>query len=174
MRRYYPQARSMAAVLAIVIALPTIGCVAKEERDTTAVAAAPKKYRGLLGYGSDKVRREGNKTLLWAGGARPPGPDTQWYDFTGSVIPPEELQFGIGKDRIRAIDDPLFVSADDPRLLKLAHSQYRRDQKPTTNDQIRVIGYVNGKEARAYPVALLDHHELVNDVIGGTPVTVGW
>ena len=176
MRRHFPQIRSIAALLAIVMALPTIGCVAEEKggTTTTAAVATPKKYRGLLRRGSDKVRREGGKTLLWAGGARPPGPDTQWYDFTGSVIPPEELQFGIGKDRIRAIDDPLFVSADDPRLLKLAHSRYRRDQKPTSNDQIRVIGYVNAKDARAYPVALLDHHELVNDVIGGTPLTVGW
>ena len=35
------------------------------------------------------------------------------------AIKPEQLQFGIGKDSIRSIDDPLFVSPDDPRLLKL-------------------------------------------------------
>ena len=41
-------------------------------------------------------------------------------------------------------------------------------------DEIMVIGFAVGTEARAYPVGLLDHHELVNDSLGGKPVTVGW
>ena len=132
-----------------------------------------KRYRGLLGSKSTKVRQEGNKTFLWASGPLE-GPDAQWYDFTGSDLSTEELQFGIGKDRIRAIDDPLFVQPDDPRLLKLAKSPYRHDERITTHDDLRVIGYIEGDEVRAYPIALLDRHELVNDRIGGKPVTVGW
>ncbi len=163
--------RTSVTALVIVSALPVAGCTA--ERGDGADPARG-KYRGLLGRDSRKIKRQGGRTLLWAGGNEPAGAETQWYDFTGAVIPPEELQFGIGKDRIRAIDDPLFVSADDPRLLKAARRSYRRDDRPKTNNQIRVIGYANGKEARAYPVGLLDHHELVNDNIGGKPVTVGW
>ena len=135
-----------------------------------------RKYRGVIGANSTKIKRDGGKTMLWAGSpsGNPGSTDSQWYDFTGSSIPVSDLQFGIGKDRIRAIDDPLFVSPDDPRLLKLRHSPYRKDEKPKVNDDIRVIGYVDNGEARAYPVALLDGHELVNDVFGGKPVTVGW
>jgi hypothetical protein len=133
----------------------------------------PKEYRGLLGASSWKVRAEDGKTYLWAGGDRS-GPGAQWYDFTGAKIPVEQLQFGIGKDRIRSIDDPLFVSPDDPRLLELPPSPYRREEKPKTNDDIMVIGVGEGRDARAYPTALLDHHELVNDRIAGKPVTVGW
>jgi hypothetical protein len=132
-----------------------------------------KRYRGRLGPNSRKVRTEGDKTLLWASGD-PDSPEAEWYDFTGSPIPAAELQFGIGKDRIRAIDDPHFVPPVDPRLLKLAVSAYRRDERPNSNDEIKVIGYVEAGEARAYPVALLDHHELVNDRFGAKPVTVGW
>ncbi len=131
-----------------------------------------KRYRGLLGSQSTKVRKQGNKTFLWASGPLD-GPDAQWYDFTGSELPTKELQFGIGKDRIQAIDDPLYVPPDDPRLLKLATSPYRHDERVTTHDDLRVIGYLKGDEVRAYPVALLDRHELVNDRIGGKPVTVG-
>lgn len=133
-------------------------------------------YRGLLGPNSKKIRVEGNKTYLWAGGdIQPNSPDSQWYEYTGSPIPAEELQFGIGKDSIRSIDDPLFVTPDDPRLLRRnSKSHYRPGERVKTNDDIPVIGYVQGGEARAYPVALLDHHELVNDRIGGKPVTVGW
>ena len=130
-------------------------------------------YRGLLGKNSHKVRQQDGRTLLWATGD-PDSPDAEWYDFTGAPIPTEELQFGIGKDRIPAIDDPIFVSPDDPRLLEIPQSPYRPEENPETNEDIVVIGYVLGDDVRAYPIALLDGHELVNDVLGGKPVTVGW
>jgi hypothetical protein len=133
----------------------------------------PKTYRGLLGPASKKVKVEQGKTWLWAGGA-PSGPDAQWYDFTDSLLPAAELQFGIGKDRIRSIDDPLFVSPDDPRLATLAPKANRDGQEPRDNDQIEVIGFVAGEQARAYPMALLDRHELVNDSVDGKPIAVGW
>lgn len=139
-------------------------------------ARGQSKYRGLLRDQKSnpwKIRREGNKTFVWAGGDKS-GPGAKWYDFTGAPMPPEDLQFGIGKDRIRAIDDPYFVSPDDPRLLSIPPSPYRPTEKPKTNDDIMVIGYVDKGIARAYPTALLDHHELVNDVFKGKPVTVGW
>ncbi|UCE58673.1 MAG: DUF3179 domain-containing protein [Phycisphaerales bacterium] len=131
------------------------------------------RYRGLLGSSSKKIKIENGKTFLWAGGAGS-GPKSQWYDFTGSPIPAADLQFGIGKDRIKSIDDPLFVSPDDPRLLSLDVSPYRPAEEPKKNDEIMIIGIVEGEDARAYPVALLDHHELVNDAVAGKPVTVGW
>lgn len=132
-----------------------------------------KKYRGRVGESTWKVKSEDGKTFLWAGGDRS-GEGSQWYDFTGARIPTAHLQFGIGKDKIRAIDAPLFVPPDDPRLLKIPPSPYRTEGKPQEADEIMVIGYVEGDDARAYPVALLDHHELVNDRIGGKPITVGW
>lgn len=131
-------------------------------------------YRGLLGEGNPKIKRDGDKTFIWAGGGPPGTKEANWYDFTGSPIPPEKLQFGIGKDRIRAIDDPVFVSPDDPRLMSIPVSPYRRDEVPQSTDDIMVIGWIEGDDVRAYPIALLDGHELVNDRIGGKPLTVGW
>ena len=40
--------------------------------------------------------------------------------------------------------------------------------------ELLVLGYANAGEARAYPIRLLNGHELVNDTVGGKPVTVGW
>ena len=156
--------------LAVVVALFMTPLSVADEKEQ---AKSPKQFRGLLGENSSKVRRENGKTFIWSGGAKS-GPDAQWYDFTGSPIDPATLQFGIGKDRIRAIDDPIYVKPDDPRLLKHGKSRYRPDDNATSNDEIMVSGLVVGNEARAYPIALLDHHELVNDTIGGKPVTVGW
>jgi len=147
---------------------------ATEEKKSKQDDSSPnRQYRGLLGPTSDKVKRADGKTLLWAGGAAR-GDKAEWFDITDAPIPPAKLQFGIGKDRIRSIDDPLFVSPDDARLSELPPSHYRREERPKTNDEIMVIGYVVDGEARAYPTALLDQHELVNDRVGGKPVTVGW
>ena len=138
-----------------------------------ALHADEKEYRGMLGPDSKKIKKEGDKVFIWAGRPSESEP-SEWYDFTGSPIPPEQLQFGIGKYRIKAIDDPLFVAPDDPRLLKLPPSPYRTDEKIETNDDIPVIGYVIDGQARAYPTSLLDRHELVNDTLAGKPILVGW
>lgn len=101
------------------------------------------------------------KTLLWASG-RTRG-DSKWFDVTGATIDPKKFQYGIGVDRIPSIDEPKFVPADDPRLAKLG-----------ITDSTAVIGYAVGDEAKAYPVNILDRHELVNDYFRGKPVAVGW
>ena len=131
------------------------------------------EYRGLLGEGSPKIRRDGDEVFVWAGGD-PDGPGAEWYEFTGAPIDPAEFQYGIGRDRIPSIDVPLFVPPDDPRLMGLPVSPYRRCERPTTPGEIMVIGYVAGGTARAYPTALLDRHEVVNETSNGKPFTVGW
>ncbi len=133
-------------------------------------------YRQLLGEQSPKIKLEEGKTYVFADGdpRNPRAPGTEWFDFTGAPMRAVDLQYGIGKDRIPSIDDPLFVSPDDPRLLEIEPSPYRKDEVPTTNDEIMVVGYVERGEARAYPLALLDRHEVVNDRIAGKPLSVGW
>jgi len=166
-----------------LVAIAAVGCAAgwlatpaaHAQRGKTQAGPQKKTWRGRLGPGNPKIRRENGRVYVWAGGG-PPGSDkAEWFDFTGAPFPPEDLQFGIGADRIRSIDDPLFVRPDDPRLLRyVGRSPYRRDERPKTNDEILVIGVAQGKDVRAYPIALLDRHELVNDVIAGKPKTVGW
>jgi hypothetical protein len=146
---------------------------AAQDQKTSSRERDKPQYRGIIGPKSLKIKRVDGKTFLSAS-RDPEIPNAQWYDFTGSVIPPEELQFGIGKDTIPAIDEPVFVAPDDPRLLKFGHSPYRKGERPKANDQIQVVGYVHGDQARAYPIALLNHHEFVNVDVGGKPVTVGW
>jgi len=131
------------------------------------------EFRGILGEGSAKIRTEGENVFVWASGEES-GPGAEWYDFTGAPIDPTELQYGIGRDRIRSIDVPLFVRPDDERLMELPVSPYRRCERPETADDIMVIGYVAGGQPRAYPTGLLDRHEVVNETANGKPFTVGW
>jgi hypothetical protein len=160
-------------VLLLVLSMPIGAARAEQDQDKGKKKSDKPKYRGVIGPDSKKIKRVDGKTFISAS-RNPEDSDAQWYDFTGSIIPPGELQFGIGKDTIPAIDDPEFVAPDDPRLLKIGHSPYRKEERPKTNDDIPVVGYVHGDQARAYPIALLDHHEFVNVHLGGKPVTVGW
>jgi Protein of unknown function (DUF3179) len=66
----------------------------------------------------------------------------------------------LGFDAIPAIDDPKFVSAGE------GATQLRPDDL--------VIGVVVNGEARAYGVAFLSRHEIVNDTVGGRPIAVTW
>ncbi len=69
----------------------------------------------------------------------------------------EILSGGPPKDGIPSIDNPKFVPVAAVE-----------DLAPTEP----VVGLVVAGEARAYPLRILTWHEIVNDVIGGKPVTV--
>lgn len=63
------------------------------------------------------------------------------------------------RDCIPSIDRPKYVSAEDANHVE---------------DDESVIAINIGGDARAYPTRLLDHHEIVNDTIGGEPVAITW
>ena len=115
-----------------------------------------------FGTRGNRLKEQNGRTLLWAKGD-PESEESQWFDVTDIPLDPLKFQYGIGKDTIVAIDEPLFVAVDDPRL----------DEQNITDDS-RVIGYAAEGDARAYPIRIMDRHELVNDAVGGQPVTVAW
>ena len=71
-----------------------------------------------------------------------------------------EIKTILSKDAIPAIFSPSFFTPEE------AVNQYR-DTDP-------VIGVSIGGEHRAYNVAYLSGHEIVNDVVGGKPIAVTW
>ncbi|MCZ6607396.1 MAG: DUF3179 domain-containing protein [Alphaproteobacteria bacterium] len=93
----------------------------------------------------------GANPMFWAG----EWPNT---DFSRhSVDLAEIMSGGPPKDGIPSIDDPRFVPVSEVTDLT--------DTEP-------VIGVTVNGEARAYPLGILTRHEIVNDTIGGVPVTV--
>ena len=123
-------------------------------------------YGQLTGYPAQLpvVRKtEDGRQWLWARGPRDAA-DGEWFEITDSPLDPDGYQYGIGKDSIPSIDEPEFIPISDRKKLR----------EHGLSDKTIVIGYVHSGEAKAYPIAILNRHELVNDCVGGKPVTVGW
>lgn len=100
--------------------------------------------------------------LLWGceeepdgnGNPSSPGPGTQddW------AIPRAEVyDGGPGKDGIPALEDPEFIPAQEADYL---------------SDDELVIGFVSEGEARAYPLQILDWHEIINDRVGSVDIAI--
>lgn len=80
------------------------------------------------------------------------------FALDDALIPVDEIKKGgPPRDGIPSLDDPEFVVADDAAYLE------GRD---------RVLGISINGVARAYPIRILNYHEIVNDVVGGTAVAI--
>jgi len=74
------------------------------------------------------------------------------------TLPQEEIRDGgPGKDGIPALENPTFISESEATYL---------------DDENLVIGYKVGTDIRAYPHAILDWHEIINDDVQGEAVAI--
>ena len=86
------------------------------------------------------------------------GPVKNGFDLTGVLVPESKiLSGGPPRDGIPAIDTPRFVAAAAASFLK---------------ENERVLGIRRHGISKAYPVAILNWHEIVNDEFAGEPVAV--
>lgn len=93
------------------------------------------------------------------GPARADAPVKNGFVLSPSAVPPIEIQPGGPKrDGIPALEAPKAVPAS---------------VAPWDPDDM-VVGVEIGRDARAYPIALLTYHELVNDELGDRPILVSF
>ena len=84
---------------------------------------------------------------------------SEWdTDFRLHTVPYSEIRFVIPRDNIPSIDAPAFVSPDEA-------AEWLADVEP-------VVALEIDGDARAYPLQILTWHEIVNDEVGGLPVSV--
>ena len=77
-----------------------------------------------------------------------------------ALVPAEQiLSGGPGRDGIPSLDYPKFVFAQDARYLK---------------KEDRVLGVEVNGVSRAYPIRILNYHEIVNDIVGGEAIVVSY
>ncbi len=96
--------------------------------------------------------------LLVALSATLPGRNNNGFDLTGSLIPESEiLSGGPPRDGIPSIDTPHFIRATEAQFLE---------------QNERVLGITRNGVSKAYPVAILNWHEIVNDRFDDEAVVV--
>ncbi|MEX0964127.1 MAG: DUF3179 domain-containing protein [Pseudohongiellaceae bacterium] len=82
------------------------------------------------------------------------------FDLTRASIPARQiLSGGPPRDGIPAIDRPVFQSVSSATWL---------------DPEDRILGVSLNGISRAYPIAILNWHEVVNDVIGGRPIVISY
>jgi hypothetical protein len=80
------------------------------------------------------------------------------FDVANSLVPREKIfAGGPPKDGIPALTEPRMVAAEEAIYLS------GRD---------RVIGVMQGEESRAYPLKILNYHEIINDRLGSVPIAI--
>lgn len=71
----------------------------------------------------------------------------------------------------RAKDDRILALRD--AIVPILHAEYGPpDALSWLKDDSLILGYVSGEDAYAYPINVLNMHEIVNDVINGIPVLI--
>jgi len=80
------------------------------------------------------------------------------FSLESAIIPSSEIfRGGPAKDGIPAIDKPRFVEARHATFL---------------DADDRILGFVSGNEARAYPIRILNWHEIVNDHVNDQAIVI--
>jgi hypothetical protein len=95
----------------------------------------------------------GAAVLLAAAALAPPGALSQTADE-----PPPGLKQLLPRGRIAAVFEPELVTAGEAEI----------------PDEAWVLGVAVDGEARAYSLNLLNHHEVVNDVVAGRAIAAVW
>ena len=91
----------------------------------------------------------------------PAGPGEKPFDVTRHLIRLDEiLSGGPPRNGIPSLDNPAFISAA------------KADGILKSSDI--VVGLEFGGVAKAYPIRILNWHEIVNDKVGNQPVMVSW
>jgi hypothetical protein len=80
------------------------------------------------------------------------------FDLDGALVSAEEILFGgPPKDGIPAIDKPVFVKASQARSLR---------------EDDRVLAITRNRISKAYPIRIMNWHEIVNDQFGDEGIAI--
>jgi hypothetical protein len=82
------------------------------------------------------------------------------FNLDNALVNTSEIQSGgVLRDVIPALMDPKFIAPAEAHFLR---------------DDDRVLGVSFAGETRAYPIKILNYHEIVNDTFGSMPLAISW
>jgi len=125
------------------------------------LAAGTSGLAGCLGSGA------GGNGAGTTGGSGTGATGTTGATNTDLPVPKSDLQRGAEKNAIPAITNPAFAADWSGLSIEVTNYGSTETIKPRLNDDDQVIGVERDGSARAYPIRILDWHEIVNDDLGG-------
>jgi hypothetical protein len=147
-------ARLTAASAAITLVAAACGGAASDETGATAAAPSADEHRScvpLADFENGDVQNASHDDVAFPWD-RPDPEVLDGFDFS------QVISGGPPPDGIRPIDEPCF---DDVAIA----DEWLEPQSPVMVVEV-------GEDRRAYPLAILTQHEIVNDVVGGEPLVV--
>ena len=122
-----------------------------------------------------------NGWMEWLGrnqeGYQPPSQYADWKSDLMEVLDPRFAQFLRPASEFSRINLAEVVwggvlpdgipDLRDPRMVTAAEAEY-------LNDSDRVFGVTINGDSRAYPLRIVNAHEMVNDTVGGEPIALMW
>lgn len=120
---------------------------------------------GLAGCLGDAVSRGDGRESATPATPAPPGPVGPG-GLPDLPVPEDELVRAANRDALPAITDPAFAADWSDVELETRTEFGVRTITPRLADFDRVVGVVHDGQARAYPLRVLDWHEVVNDEFG--------
>lgn len=91
---------------------------------------------------------------------------------TDLPVPREEMNRALPPDGLLAIEEPAFGQDWSGLELTVGSGDRERTIRPRLTDDDIVVGVARNGEARAYPLRILNWHEVVNDRFGDEPALV--
>ncbi|MCI0650403.1 MAG: DUF3179 domain-containing protein [Planctomycetes bacterium] len=99
----------------------------------------------------------------WESGELPGRAVANSFDLSTAIVPVERIQNGnMALDALKPLNEPLILTREERKDLSY-HLVALED---------RVIGVALGGEARAYPLRILNWHEVANDTLAERPIAV--
>jgi hypothetical protein len=95
-------------------------------------------------------------------------PDTYGFDLASFDVPRQYLAAAMTKDNLEALVTPALMTP------VAVDSLNRAERGKYLVSEDLVIGVALGGVARAYPIRVLDWHEVANDTLAGVPLAVCW
>ncbi len=96
---------------------------------------------------------------------------TYLFDLSTTLVPRDEIiAAGFPKDGLPAMVDPPIFTRDEAEVYAAELRKAHQGKFLVEGD--RVIGVSINGQARAYPISILNWHEVVNDTLGGVPIAV--
>jgi hypothetical protein len=150
---------AVTAMALLIVAACTTALPTGNDQVAGESAPAPETEAAEEEASTEESVAESNEVALLPASSPPFGTSNWSTDFSRRTVEWEEiLSGGPPKDGIPAVDTPTFESPEEA-------ASWLSERDP-------VIVFENDGTARAYPLAILIWHEIVNDEVGGMPVSV--